>query len=348
MKKKVIQIAHVTSIPGPVQTLAEFIENEKYDLKKIYFRLNNKSSLFYIKDFLLVLKKIFKEKDIDIGIGMNCFDTLPLLLLKKFKNIKQIVFFNTDFSRNRFGNQLLNFMYISIDKYCAKKADFICCNSQRTIKERIKEGIDLKKIIYTPNGVFLKKIKKLDKGKYNKKLVFIGHITKEHGLIDILKRMQKNNLFLEVIGSGLDLDFYKSYINNNNLESRVKFLGQKNHDEVLSYLSDFNGFGLAPYSDSFSDWTYYCDPVKVKEYLACLVPVIISSVPEVSNYIKDNKIGFVYKDSFEFEKILKKINTMDNKIYKNMVKNLKKIRGEFDLEKIYSNMFNKFNKDEKN
>ncbi len=336
--KNIIQIAHVTSIPGPVQTLAEFIENKKYNLKKIYFQLDGRNNLFYIKDFFLALIKISKEKKIDIGIGMNCFDTLPLLLLRKFKNIRKIIFFNTDFSRKRFSNKLLNFIYISIDKYCAKKADIICCNSQRTINKRVDEDVDFKKIIYTPNGVFVKKIKKIKKGKYNKKLVFIGHITKEHGLMDILKCILKNNLVLEVIGDGPELENYKKYVIKNKIESRVNFLGRKTHEEVIDYLSDFNGFGLAPYSNLTNDWTYYCDPVKIKEYLSCLVPVITSSVVEVSSYIKDNNIGFVYSNAPELRNILLTINKMTDFEYQEMIRKLKKLQIKFDLEKIYSNL----------
>jgi glycosyltransferase involved in cell wall biosynthesis len=58
-------------------------------------------------------------------------------------------------------------------------------------------------------------------------------------------------------------------------------------------MQKFSGFGLAPYTLD-NKWTYYCSPMKVVEYLACGVPVLMSSVPEISSYIKENGLGIVY------------------------------------------------------
>ena len=339
MKKKIVQVAHVTKIPGPVQTLAEFIEkNENNNLKKIYFELNDGKIWKYVEDFWKTFWKIKKEKRIDLAIGMNCFDSLPLVLLRKDR-IKKVIFFGTDFSRQRFRNKLINFIYVMIDRYCALKADFVCCNSQRTIRQRVKEGLSKRKIIYTPNGVFLDKIKLETKKIDSRKLVYIGHVSKEHGLEGLIKVVKKSGLNLDIVGNGPNFRYLKKKYSN----SQIRFLGERSHNEVLEYLINFGGFGVAPYTSGVSDWTYYCDPVKIKEYLACLVPVIISDVPEVAKNIEKNGFGFVYKNNKELGMVLEKIKKIDNKTYLEKVKKIKKVRKNFDLNNIYLNIFNKLN-----
>lgn len=334
MKKRIIQVAHITSTPGPVQTLAEFLGNKKdIDLKKIYFDLDN-SILGYILDFFVTLDKLSKMYKIDVAIGMNCFDTLPLILLRK-NRIKKIVFFGTDFARKRFKNPILNWFYIKIDGYCAKKADWVCCNSQRTIKQRLVEGVNKNKIIYTPNGLFLKKTKTIKK-EYKKKLVFIGRIDKEHGLLTLISRVNKASIKMDVIGDGPEL----VNLQNSFKESRyIKFLGEKTHSEVMDYLLGFGGFGVAPYIKTGLDWTYYCDPVKVKEYLACGVPVIVSDVPEIAKVIKKEEFGFVYKNKKDLEMVLDQLKKIDRNDYQQMVKRIKLFRLNFDLNKIYERIF---------
>lgn len=331
MKIKIIQVAHVTNTPGPVQTLAEFLENDSKNIvKKYWFALEN-GYFGYIVDFWKAYQKIKKEKTIDIAIGMNCFDTLPLILLRK-NRIKKIVFFGTDFARKRFKNPILNWFYIKIDGYCAKKADWVCCNSQRTIKQRLVEGVNKNKIIYTPNGLFLKKTKTIKK-EYKKKLVFIGRIDKEHGLLTLISRVNKASIKMDVIGDGPELDNLKKKYSSD----KINFLGRKSHNEVLKYLVNFRGFGVAPYN-RVSDWTYYCDPVKVKEYLAFGIPIIISDVPEISERIKNEKLGYVFKNKEELRTILKQIKMLKGNDYQEMVKRISKIRINFDLNKIYKNM----------
>lgn len=334
MKIKIIQVAHVTKTPGPVQTLAEFLENDSKNIvKKYWFALEN-GYFGYVVDFLKAYQKIKKEKKIDIAIGMNCFDTLPFILLRK-NRIKKIVFFGTDFARKRFKNPILNWFYIKIDGYCAKKADWVCCNSQRTIKQRLVEGVNKNKIIYTPNGIFLKKTKTIKK-EYEKKLVFVGRIDKEHGLLTLISRVDNSNIKMDIIGDGPELPNLQIKFKRSKY---IKFLGQKTHDEAIEYLLDFGGFGVAPYIKTGLDWTYYCDPVKVKEYLACGVPVIVSDVPEIAKVIKKEEFGFVYKNKKDLEMVLDQLKKIDRNDYQQMVKRIKLFRLNFDLNKIYERIF---------
>ncbi|KUK78985.1 MAG: Group 1 glycosyl transferase, partial [Microgenomates bacterium 39_7] len=354
----VLQAAHITKIPGPVQSLARFFHEKKgttcyqilhpLDNSQINSLLKKDGKVIvkkkrfllgpvkYFSSFSLTLKWLKKlPKGVDLGIGMNCFDTLALIVARSLglKKITQIIFFNTDFSRIRFQNPILNHIYIAIDKWAAKRADFLCCNTKRTIRVRIKEGIDKNKIIYTPNGVFLADIGKIkEKKTFLPWLVYVGSLNKDHGLQNVFPFLAKTNLKLFVIGSGPDEPYLKKMVKNYRLAKQVSFLGVMEHQQVIAFLKNFSGFGLAPYNKS-SDWVYYADPVKIKEYLACLVPPVTNETTEIAQIIKRKKMGFVYKKNPE--KIFKRIASLDNSEYQKIINNIEKYRETFDYQKIY-------------
>lgn len=358
----IVQVAHITRIPGPVQSLGRFF-NEKNGVAyyQIYHPLDQsisasvlinqnkiiaqRNALFispikYFASFFLTLRWLKKlPKKIDLAIGMNCFDTLALLIAKKLKlkNIDRVVFFNTDFSRRRFTGPFLNNLYVAIDRLSARGADFLCCNTKRTIKARAKEGIGKEKIIYTPNGVFLADIGRVNNNKsFLPQLIYVGSLNKDHGLQDVFPVLTKTNLKLFIIGSGSDEEYFKQLVQKQKLANQVFFLGFMSHKQILEYLKRFSGFGLAPYSQK-SDWTYYADPVKIKEYLACLVPPITTDTTEISQIIKKNNLGFVYQKSPK--KIFQKIASLNNSDYKNIIKRIVSYQAQLDYDQIYQKVF---------
>lgn len=358
----ILQAAHITKIPGPVQSLARFFcEKKGTTCYQILHPLDNSltnsllkkdgkviakkkklllGSAKYFSSFFLTLKWLKKlPKRVDLGIGMNCFDTLALIIAQKLKlkKITQIIFFNTDFSRIRFQNPVLNHAYVAIDRRAAKEADFLCCNTKRTIQARIKEGIGKDKIVYTPNGVFLADIGKIkEKKSFLPQLVYIGSLSKDHGLQSILSILPKTSLKLFIIGSGPDEPYLKKMVKDYNLAKQVSFLGVMKHQQVIAFLKNFSGFGLAPYNRD-TDWVYYADPVKIKEYLACLVPPVTNETTEIAQIIKKKKMGFVYQKNPE--KIFKKIASLDNIQYQKIINNIEKQRKAFDYQKIYQKVF---------
>jgi len=48
---------------------------------------------------------------------------------------------------------------------------------------------------------------------------------------------------------------------------------------------------LAPYLENKTSFSYFCDPTKVKEYLACGLPVIITRVPWIWQKIEKKPMG---------------------------------------------------------
>lgn len=271
--KKIVQVAHVTKIPGPVQILAEYIQEKKdVEFYQILHPLNGsgishseflvnkeklaqkktkfKGLLEYADNYFETMKWLKRvEGPIDTAIGMNPFDALPLILLKRRLKIRKVVLFGTDFSRKRFKNPMVNSIYVRIDRFCAKKADLVCCNTRRAIEARMKEGVFREKLILTPNGVFWDKIGIVPKKRvFEKKLVYIGHLSKSHGLADIIKLISGTNLRVDIIGLGPAENELRNSAKEYKVAEKIIFLGKLSHDQVIEYLKSFSGLALAPYN----------------------------------------------------------------------------------------------------
>jgi len=315
--KNIFIVNHATEKTGSANYFEDYLLRRKYDVYRLSHPLNNyknKKTYFlknreiiksfnrtdlgvlnFFSDFIISLL-VLSFKKIDVFIGANNFDTFAGIVLKKLgKKINMIIFFGSDFSEHRFKNFFLDKIYMQIEKIVVRNSDFTISNTKRAEQKRISMGLDIKKSFVIPNGIFIENplfiAKKIDKQKF----VFIGSLTEEHGLFGFVQFFYKNIKELVVIGVGDERDNILKFCSKNNI--KIKILDAQKHEFVINFLKTFNGFGLAPYNLK-SKWTYYCSPSKVGEYIACGVPVVISAVPEIAEYVKKNKLGIIY-DSFD-------------------------------------------------
>ncbi len=321
---------HSSRITGPADYLKDFLLREKNevlylshpldDYKGRYteFRKNNKIlekikrknlgilNLFF--DFFISLKYILSS-DFEVFIGANNFDVLPGILIKKIsdKKIEKIIYFASDFSEDRFKNKILDAIYYKVEKIALKNCDLTISNTKRAEEKRLEFGLNKSKSLVVPNGVYLEK-EIFEKKKINKRnFIFVGNVTKEHGLYSLLEVLHSIIDKFVLIGSGDDWDRVVGFCKekNINLESYYR----RDHKFTLDYLQKFNGIGLAPYNLD-SKWTYYCSPLKVNEYIACGVPVLMSDVPEIADFLDKGGFGMAYRN-MDFKEIEKKIKDFD-------------------------------------
>jgi len=308
-------LTHSTGIKGPGDFLEDYLlENgnsvlklqhplDNYRNKQTIFTKNKKqvslynrsklSVINYIIDFAISLRCILFQQ-IDIYIGANNFDTIPGIVAKYVfkKKIKKIIYFASDYSEDRFKNKFLDILYLRIEKFALQYADYVISNTQRAANKRISIGLVRSKNIVIPNGIFLQKPqfknKKIDAGSF----IYIGNVTKEHGIFQIIDIFSSYIKRLVIIGQGEEWEKLKVLTEKKNIPSEFYF--KKDHDFVIKYLQEFEGFGFAPYN-MFSKWTYYSSPIKIVEYISCGVPVITSDVTELAEKVEKDGLGIVYK-----------------------------------------------------
>ena len=331
---KIFVNTHSSKIEGPVDYLTRYLIRRGHEIKYISHPLDNYKdrytelregettvkkinrrnfgllNLFY--DFYLSLKYLLSG-EVDIFIGANNFDVLPGIFARKFlgKKIEKIIYFASDFSEGRFGNFILDGIYYKVEKIALKNSDLVVSNTKRAEEKRISFGLDKKKSLVIPNGVHLKKEVFEEKEINKRNFVFIGNVTKEHGLYDLLEILHTIMDKFVLIGSGDDWDRVVDLCKERkiNFESFYK----KDHEFTIDYIQKFNGIGLAPYNME-SKWTYYCSPLKVSEYISCGVPVLMSDVPEIADLVEKEHYGITY-NKLDLSEIDIKLHNFDVRDY---------------------------------
>ena len=257
----------------------------------------------FIKDFFLTIFWGMRDgKVYDIAFGTNNLNTLSLLVLRKFRRVKRVIFMNIDYTPSRYDNPILDSMYHWFDRICCYNADIIWNSSERTNQARIRNGVDPKRIVKTivmPDGSNFDSSKRLSIEKIDKKkLVFIGGMRPVMGVElilksfkDVLKKIPDAKLLL--IGGGPYLEQYKKLSQLLHIGPSVNFTGFiESHDEVDNLMCT-GAIGLAPFVPDKSSYEFYSDVGKPKAYLAAGMPVIITRVPAIAEEIENEHAGFV-------------------------------------------------------
>ena len=306
--------------------------------KKIRYRIINSSrTILAFKKIKQIIEKdkIYNKK---IFISNQYFaNVLSLFFLKKFRNLKIVVFERNHLSelsnytnlKDLFKKVIIKFLV----KISYKKANLIICNSNETAQD-LEKFVSAKVLsLYNPCFFGFKKRRK--KKKYNKiKIINVGRFVDQKNQITILKAIKKSNFRekfeVNLFGYGKDYHYLKDYITKNNLDN-VKLI-QNVFDENQIY----------PGADLYVGSSLYEGfPNTYVEAASYRIPIISSNFKSGPKEILLNgKAGtfFPIKDSEKLSKLLDDFYSKRNKYLKKEIvcsKNLKrfsnrKITNEFN------------------
>lgn len=330
--KIVIIVTHSTRMFGPPYALADFLKVCGSDLlfidhpldydptrqsrleiwqngKKVELKLYPNwlplRAVNYLKDFFVtvwILLRYARGRKITYYFGCDSLSCLSGLWLRPFLKFGTIVGYNTDYSTVRFNSPWLNALYMWADRYTMARVDKIWCVTQRIREVRISQRGDSDNIIVVPNGAYLSRVKA--EGEHNKGLVFIGNLIPEKGNDILLKALAEvPRVKLTIYGDGPERPVLQQLAKKLYITDRVHFVGEKSNKHVLRSLVNYQA-GVALYQPSQS-YVYYSDPLKIKEYLAAGLPVIITDVPEIADVIANYRAGVVIRKQSELVKAIK-------------------------------------------
>ncbi|OGG46463.1 MAG: hypothetical protein A3F84_11675 [Candidatus Handelsmanbacteria bacterium RIFCSPLOWO2_12_FULL_64_10] len=364
----VLQVAHVTETYGPVQALTDYLRRRCRRLGTVEHPFLNSripsSALTvydrgregvvcaeaskgrsevrqYVRDLVLTLRFALKfGSRVDLYVGMNSLDTLPGLLLRAVGRVQAVLFYTVDYAERRFENAWLNRVYKFLDRFCVRHADAVFSNTRRVMAVRRALGLPDARNVRLPNGVHLRNIPPLRDGGPTR-LIYVGRLTETHGLQTVLGAVLEEaaefpELRVLVAGSGPYEENLRRQVAERSLTDRFSLLGAVPNREVLLLLSE-GGIGLAPYTLD-EDYVRYCDPVKVKEYLACGCPVLVSDVPEVAEEVARCDAGLVYRDARELRAQLRRLLS-DRALYDRLRRNAIGMGRRYDWDRIFDGAF---------
>lgn len=370
----VVVAGHVTEIYGPVQALRKYLENEKFSFQFISHPLRecaithslienfDKGNLVsskalkrtrrklvsFVGDLFLNISLVFgkgRGKTI-FFIGIDSINAFSGIILRKLGAVEKVVYYVIDYSPRRFGNEVLNYFYHYLDTFCAKYADYVWNISSRIAELRERQGLQRDRNMVVPVGIDCNEIRvgAFPDIKPNR-FIFVSYLSADKGcqlaieaMVEIVKH--KKDVSMDIIGTGPYEKELKRLVNEYNLTNNIRFLGYMAQDVLINNLLG-GGIALAPYLDNPDSFSYYADPTKVKTYLACGLPVIITKVPSIAGEIERLKMGLVIEYNKE-EFISAALTLLENTDYYNQCRaNALKYVAGLQWKEIYNKAFSR-------
>jgi len=299
------------------------IYNSKSKFKKIKLKPPFIFIFEFFKNIFLVIKR---NKKYDLIISSDPLNFLPTYFFKKFNYCKKLYFHSVDYSPSRFDNLIFEFLYQRLYKFAIKNADLTSVVSKR-VHDKFK--FIAKNMIIRRNIPIIPNIKFRAIDKRNKDILLISEKFTDHleteNILSLVKKLVKTYKTIKLIIIGLPDTEFKENVKKLNLEKNIIYKGFLSREEVFKEISK-NYIGLSWYSNKDSH-IHFGDSLKIREYLACGLPVVCDNLTSTSEEVKSNHLGYVCTDVDDFyNKMIRLIK--DKKEYKVCINNIIKYNGK--------------------
>lgn len=306
--------------------------------------------LIYLKELFYTVKWVLESGvSWDWYIGMDGLCVMFGWLLKVLRRANTLIYWVIDFvPSNRFPSWAKNLVYEKVNTFSYGKADQIWDLSPRMAEAREK-FLRLKPVVsknhrVVPYGVWIDRIKKYSYEECEKNtLVFMGILLPKQGAQLVIKAIpsilkQIPDFKFKIIGAGEYKDTLVKLASDARVSSQCVFLGKIEDPKDLEDEIAKSCLAIAPYIKKLDTWTYYADPGKVKTYLACGVPVLLTDIPWNAQDISNHGCGVIIKE--DVDAIAKEVvNLMHKDINQQFRSNALRYSKSYDYNEIFKKLF---------
>lgn len=264
--------------------------------------------LIYVKEFYFTWKWIWQSKIVwDKYIGMDGLCVYWGNMLRSFKKVSKTIFWAIDFvPKDRFKQRIKNRIYHWINIKSYKKSDEMWDLSSRMVKAR-KHFLDIDVTDYrvhkvVPYGAWCDRVKRYTYDECQQRtLVFMGHLLKKQGVQLVMQAIplvikKIPGFRFKIIGNGQYREDLIKLAKSLGVMQYCDFKGKiENYRELEDEVAK-SCLAIAPYVKKFDKWTYYTDPGKVKTYLTCGLPLLLTDIPWNAKEIEENKCGMIISE----------------------------------------------------
>lgn len=123
---------------------------------------------------------------------------------------------------------------------------------------------------------------------------YIGRLSEEKGVLNFVKAIpkileKKGEVKFLIGGDGKLRNEIEKYLEDGNLNDKVKLTAWIPHDELPEYMNELKLVVLPSYTEGL--------PNIMLEAMACSTPVLATSVGAIPDVIKDGETGFIMEDN---------------------------------------------------
>jgi glycosyltransferase involved in cell wall biosynthesis len=192
-----------------------------------------------------------------------------------------------------------------VERWVTKRVDHIFTVVDEARDRLIADGVSPSRISVVTNGVDLEMFLKtsasvevsFDPDPDAYKLIYVGAITIERGLDDIVRALKLvrraiPNVRLYIGGSGNDLPRLKTIAEAEGVCDLVTFLGFLPFDQIHAYVIKSN-LCLVPHV--YNDFINTTIPNKLFQYMALQKPVLVSNAKPLARIVSQCNCGFIFQ-----------------------------------------------------
>lgn len=373
---RILVAAHVSRIYGPVQALQHWLTRRRADfvfvalpfsysgIPRAWMEERRGGRLaarreahaasgwdpwLWTRDFFFVVRsgwRASREAPLDLFIGVDALNALAGLTLRALGRTRRVVFYVIDYTPRRFSQAWLNWIYRTVDRLAATHSDRVWNLSERMRQVRRSQGVPEDRNQLVPVGVELAKVRHPPRAQVRRKtLLYMGALHANKGIQlmieafpEILKKVPGAELY--IIGFGPFEAEAKRLAAASPARERIHLPGGMDHAKLFREVPRY-GVALAPYLDDPDSYTWWCDPTKPKEYLACGLPLIITKVPWIWERVADPKrplgVAIDYKKEQLVAAAVKLLG--DQRFYWRCRRNALDFASRLDWDAIYRRAF---------
>lgn len=352
---------HVSEVPGPYHALRKFLlargsvafathpfgysgrrcsELTEYENGRETgaARICSPTELSIFRDVFANFRWFLRRRS-ETFIGIDNVNASCAIVLRRLGRTKRVIFYVIDYTHQRFKNPVLNGIYQRVDRFAARNADQVWNLSEAMQEVRARQGVPSERNLHVPFGVELDLIRR-PATRDRRAVVMLGHLVESKGFQLAISAMtqiveRSPGATLHIIGDGPYAADLKRLVATLGLERAVTFYGALSFEEMYRRLPGW-GVALAPYLETEGSYTYYADPGKPKEYLACGLPVIITDVPRIARRIASEPMGICIRyNAEELTEAVVRLTT-DDAFYDRCVANALAFSADLDWDRIFT------------
>jgi len=292
---------------------------------------------FYIKAFKNLLKMI-NHKNLNVIITRDPGALPYLAILRKRTGIAvfyQPHNFYVDLAIRPDVNPRNAYKYHLLEKLFIPRMNALLC-LQETQARWYKRYFPNQHIYAAKPGI--NKIQTVENDRYHNKMIgYIGSLQSMKGIDTLLRALsliRNEGYKLILIGGRNDaeINHVKKLVKDLDLTDQVKITGWIPYTEVQVYLRQLS-VGIIPLNNTFYN-RYLTAPNKLFDYLSFGIPVIVSDLPAIRDFIAENIHGkfFNPEKPEELAQVIKELFSNPNE-YNKLAANVVKKAQEFSWER---------------
>lgn len=303
-----------------------------------HFRFCAPPALSVLRDVVANLVWFLTRRS-EVFIGIDNVNAVCGLVVRLLGRARRVVFYAVDYTPSRFGSRPLNWLYQLADGFAARHADRVWNISEAIAEVHAARGTPADKNLVVPFGVQLDLIRPAA-ARDRHAVVILSTLFESKGIQLAIGAMRRviaviPDASLHIIGSGPYESELRRLVSELGLDRVVTFHGLLPYEQLYRVMSEC-GVGLAPYVEAQGSYSYFADPGKPKEYLACGLPVIITDVPRIARRIANEPMGLCIRyDEDELVSAIVRLSA-DAAFYDTCVTNARAFSATLSWNEIYA------------